>query len=41
MPIRTRFPVNKISEKEFYSLDYQVMGIVFEIPSAVELQVKK
>jgi GxxExxY protein len=31
MPIRTRFQVNKISDKEFYSLDYQMMGIVFEI----------
>jgi GxxExxY protein len=31
MPIRTRFKVKNISDKEFYSLDYQIMGIVFDI----------
>jgi len=31
MPIRTRFKVKHISDKEFYSLDYQIMGLVFEI----------
>ena len=25
MPIRTRFKVKKISDKEFYSLDYEIM----------------
>jgi len=31
MPIKTRFKVKHISDKEFYSLDYQIMGLVFEI----------
>lgn len=31
MPIKTRFKFKHISDKEFYSLDYQVMGILFEI----------
>ena len=31
MPIRTCFKVNNISDEEFYSLDYQLMGLVFEI----------
>jgi len=31
MPIRTRFNFKPISDKEFYSLDYQIMGLVFEI----------
>lgn len=31
MPIRTRFQVRHISREEFYDLDYQVMGIAFEI----------
>ncbi len=31
MPIRIRFKINPISKKEFYELDYQMMGILFEI----------
>jgi len=31
MPINTRFKVKNISDKEFYSLDYKIMGIVFDV----------
>lgn len=31
MPIRTRFKGRQISKDEFYNLDYQVKGILFEI----------
>ena len=31
MPIGTRFQVKEISDKEFKSLDYKIMGIVFDV----------
>ena len=31
MPIKTRFEVRNISDDEFYSLDYKIMGIVFDV----------
>ena len=31
MPINTRFKIENISDKEFYSLDYKIMGIVFDV----------
>ena len=31
MPINTHFKVNNISDKEFYLLDYKIIGIVFDV----------